>query len=234
MFAQASPEPLSDRAVPPAPPVAPGASGAAAAPRPLFRRPRREDAVELARQTILAGERLDMQLLATRLGVARTTLYRWVGSREALLEEVLGQITVELFAPIEMQAAGNGVERLLSVLRPILDASVGFEPARAFASREPDVAIRLLLGEGGAVHSRAAELILRLLGPARSPAHQLALEELSDTIVQVATALLWVTFAIGEEPQTDRAMRVVGALLESARGEDLLQSGPRQSVRRSR
>ena len=45
--------------------------------------------VPLARRRFLAGERLDMTALATELGVNRVTLYRWVGSREKLLVEVI-------------------------------------------------------------------------------------------------------------------------------------------------
>src|ERR1700752_987961 len=47
------------------------------------------DAFRLAREKFLAGERIDMSALAGELGVNRGTRYRWVGSRERLLVEVL-------------------------------------------------------------------------------------------------------------------------------------------------
>ena len=50
---------------------------------------RRSTPFRLARRTFLAGERIDMQTLARSLGVDRATLYRWVGSRERLLTEIL-------------------------------------------------------------------------------------------------------------------------------------------------
>ena len=37
----------------------------------------------------VAGQRLDMRSLARRIGVARATLYRRVGNREQLLDQVL-------------------------------------------------------------------------------------------------------------------------------------------------
>src|SRR5262245_30239601 len=52
---------------------------------PRFERPTREHALQLARETFQRGERVDMQTLATQLGVVRSTLYRWVGDREQLL-----------------------------------------------------------------------------------------------------------------------------------------------------
>ncbi len=54
-----------------------------------FRRPTPLDAFRLARRKFLAAERIDMSALAEELGVNRVTLYRWVGSREQLLVEVI-------------------------------------------------------------------------------------------------------------------------------------------------
>src|SRR3954466_10404854 len=47
------------------------------------------DAFALAQRAFDAGERVDMHAIATELGVSRTTLYRWVGSKELLIGEVL-------------------------------------------------------------------------------------------------------------------------------------------------
>src|ERR1035441_11053773 len=58
---------------------------AAAAPA----RPPALDALREAQRMFQAGRRVDMQSLAKKLGVDRATLYRWVGSREQLLAEVL-------------------------------------------------------------------------------------------------------------------------------------------------
>ena len=57
---------------------------AGAPPRPSAR-----DAFERARRWFLAGQRIDMQLLADEIGVNRATLYRWVGNRDQFLAELL-------------------------------------------------------------------------------------------------------------------------------------------------
>src|SRR5215831_10534426 len=49
--------------------------------------------VRLAAQWICDGRRLDMQGLADELGVSRVTLFRRVGSREALLGQALWLVT---------------------------------------------------------------------------------------------------------------------------------------------
>jgi AcrR family transcriptional regulator len=57
-----------------------------------------EDAIKLARKRFLQAERIDMSALADELGVNRVTLYRWVGSRDQLLVEIiwsLGSKTLE-------------------------------------------------------------------------------------------------------------------------------------------
>ena len=56
------------------------------------RRPTALDAFKLARRWFLAGRRIDMSALADELGVNRVTLYRWVGSREQLLVEVVWSV----------------------------------------------------------------------------------------------------------------------------------------------
>ena len=51
------------------------------------------DAVRLARVTFERNERVDMNTLASELGIGRATLYRWVDTREDLLDRVLGELT---------------------------------------------------------------------------------------------------------------------------------------------
>src|SRR5689334_12560392 len=48
-----------------------------------------EDVLDLARQQFLEGQRLDITVLARQLGLGRATIYRWFGSREALLGRVI-------------------------------------------------------------------------------------------------------------------------------------------------
>ncbi len=42
-----------------------------------------------ARAQYLAGERVDLTVVARDLGLGRATIYRWFGSRELLLGEVI-------------------------------------------------------------------------------------------------------------------------------------------------
>src|SRR5260370_3731896 len=77
------------------------------------------DAFTLARRRFLRGERVDMGGLSTELGVNRVTLYRWVGTREQLLVEILWSLAARTLSDrlkrVEAEGiTGNRVARLLS------------------------------------------------------------------------------------------------------------------------
>jgi hypothetical protein len=59
--------------------------------------------------------------------------------------------------------------------------------------------------------------LLRVVGESHSPEEATALERAVDVVVQVATALQWTTLAIGDEPQTERAVEIVRVMLAAGR-----------------
>jgi AcrR family transcriptional regulator len=185
-------------------------------PVPLFRRPTRQDALELAEAVFLNGERVDMQALASQLGVSRVTIFRWVGSREQLLEQVLDGLTSTFVATARAQAEGDGEDRVLDFVRRLMTATARFEPARRFVAREPQLALRLLLAEDGVVHQRLAEGLRHVLTDAGLAANPDQLKSFVDVLVQVGTALEWATLAIGDEPQIERTVEIGRALLQAA------------------
>jgi AcrR family transcriptional regulator len=184
-------------------------------PEALFRRARPGDAVDLAVATFLAGERVDLQTLARRLDVSPATLHRWFGSRGALLDRVCGRVT-EAFADAAVaEARGKGDERISSFARLLMVNASSAEPVRAFVTREPQLALKLILGKDGTVHRVLAERTLAVIGDARGTADAEALEQATHLIVQVSTALIWATFVIGEEPEIDSAIQIIRMVLES-------------------
>src|ERR671910_714899 len=85
--------------------------GSAAAPSWLSERladqshPDALRAFEAARETFIAARRIDMGSLAASLGVERTSLFRWVGNRDALLSEVLWSLAVPTLVQAEHASA---------------------------------------------------------------------------------------------------------------------------------
>src|SRR4051812_14343461 len=99
---------------------------------PLFPRATEKAAIQLARETFLANERVDMQTLASQLGIARATLHRWVHTRENLIDQVLGEIASEFFELAYAQARGKRDDRIVDATRVIVRLSAQFEPIRSF------------------------------------------------------------------------------------------------------
>jgi AcrR family transcriptional regulator len=184
---------------------------------PIFRRPMRQDALDLARAAFLEGSRVEIGVLAEQLSISRVTLYRWFGSREQLLEQLLIQLAGEFTAPARAAATGEGDERVVDFARRIMDATAHFEPLRTFVEREPQLALRLLVGESGAVHGSIAQALLDVIAETHSAEETRALEQQVHAIVRMATALQWSTIAIGDEPETELAVDIVRVLLANGR-----------------
>src|SRR3982751_3376793 len=81
------------------------------------RHPDAERAFLAARRRFLADERIDMSALAAKLGVDRTSLFRWVGNRDALLSEVLWSLAVPTLEQAEAATGDTeGAARVSAVL----------------------------------------------------------------------------------------------------------------------
>jgi AcrR family transcriptional regulator len=186
-------------------------NGGAAVASPDFRRATRGDAVKLARARFLAGERVEMQTLAAELDIGRTTLYRWVGEREQLLEEVFAGLVDEWFAEVVPQAHGTGTDRLLDVMRRFLEFAAAFTPLSEFAAREPALTMRLLLDREGMIATRSKLAISGLLAE-NAPDLEVP-ENIIDAIEMTAAALVWANIAIGREPDIDGAIELSQTLL---------------------
>lgn len=184
---------------------------------PIFRRPTREDALDIARSAFLDEARVEIGVLAAQLSVSRVTLYRWFGTRDQLIEQVLIQLAGEFVAAGKAQAQGDGDERILDFTRRLMDATVHSHPLRSFVEREPQLALRLLIGQRGAVHATIVQALTEVVAATHSPEQAAALEHNIDVVVRVGTALQWATLAIGEEPHTEEAVDILRALLTAQR-----------------
>ena len=178
-----------------------------------FRRPTREDAIALARERFLAGERVEMLTLAGELGIARATLYRWVGEREQLLEIVFSGLVLEWFAEVEPRAKGEGQERLLDVVRLFLEFAAASEPLSDFAAREPALTMKLLLDRDGLVAQNSRAAVKGLLEET-TPELDVP-DNIIEAIEMTAVSLVWANIAIGREPDIDGAVNLTGTLLST-------------------
>ncbi|MFD0662359.1 hypothetical protein [Thermocatellispora tengchongensis] len=118
-------------------------SGAAPArPGPL-------DVLREAQRMFQAGERVDMQTLAATLGVDRTTVYRWVGSRERLLVEVLWRLMSKTVARLREPTAAGARPTAAEVIVGATHAAMTNAGMRRFLQQEGDLALKLLTTKAG-------------------------------------------------------------------------------------
>lgn len=98
-----------------------------------------------------------------------------------------------------------------------MNATGEFQPLRTFVEREPQLALRLLVGASGAIHGEVAHALLDVIAETHTAEQTAALEDQVHAIVRMATALQWSTIAIGDEPETELAVGIVRVLLGNER-----------------
>src|SRR5438874_8924467 len=104
----------------------------------------RQDVVDAAMHRYLRGRRIDVQAIAAELGLGRATIYRWFGSREELIGEVLVQAAEPLLAEARANAHGRGGRALLDTFDRF-NRSLADAPAlRRFVEAERDAALRII------------------------------------------------------------------------------------------
>lgn len=181
-------------------------------PEPAFRKASPEDATDLARARFLEGKRIEMRTLAEDLGIGRTTLYRWVGERDELVEEVFAGLVDDWFKVVSAQTKGTGKKRLIDIFTRFLDIASASTPLSNFASREPALTMRLLLDRKGKVATRSKELISTLVEE-HLPDREVP-ENIIDAIEMSTAALVWANIAAEREPDIEGAISLTETLID--------------------
>ncbi|AYF99510.1 hypothetical protein D7I47_08425 [Protaetiibacter intestinalis] len=172
-------------------------------------------AFQLARRAFLAGERIEMGPLAAELGVDRTSLFRWVGNRDALLAEVLWSLAQASLDHAEEQATGEGAERVVDVLGRFADGLVTAPYFRDFLAREPQRALRLMTTGESEIQRRYVAAVEELLATHAPEAGRPALprHDLAYLIVRISETFSYADLIAGEEPSAERARAAFALVL---------------------
>jgi AcrR family transcriptional regulator len=117
---------------------------------------------------LLAGQRLDTGTLSRRLGISRATLFRRVGSREALLGEALWLLADSTLRHYDREHDGpavlpDGRLRCLAVMEDFRRVTATSLPIQSLLADEPALAIRVLTDPRGRVQPRVVEAYQALL-----------------------------------------------------------------------
>ena len=192
-------------------------------------RPTALGAFRLARRTFLAGTRVDMQVLARTLSVDRATVYRWVGSREQLLAEILWSLIEPTIANLRkthchagpsavpgQSPAVLGQSPAAAVITDTVRAVIANPGMQRFLDREGDLALRLLTTKASDFEARLVALITDLVSEETSAGRLTAavpMDDLPYVLVRIMESYIYLGLITGEHPDPDRAARVINALL---------------------
>lgn len=177
------------------------------------------DALREAKRLFQAGERLDMQALAGALGVDRATLYRWVGSREQLLTEVLWTLQEGTFRRLRATRADGSQPSAADVLTASVQASITNVGLQRFLQREGDLALKLMTTKATDFQQRFIDLVADVVDTDRRAGLLHAVVpagELPYLLVRVMESYVYLSLITGAEPEPERAGRVLRALLPSS------------------
>lgn len=181
----------------------------------------RGDVVQAARAQYLAGQRVDVTIVARGLGLGRATIYRWFGSRERLLGEVIAAELETLVTQERRAVRQRGAKGLLEVFDRVNRRLADSAPLRCFLEQERAGALRLLTASDGGVQPRSVARITELIateaaaGRYDPPADP---ETLAYAIVRLAEAFLYNDAAFGIRGDHARLREVEAALLGVPRG----------------
>jgi AcrR family transcriptional regulator len=176
----------------------------------------RQDVLDVVMHRYLRGRRVDVQAISAELGVGRTTIYRWFGSRDDLIGEVIVRAAEPVLARARSEAAGAGAPPLLDTFDRFNRTIASSEALRSFVERERDAALRVITSSAGPVQPRIVAMITEVIAAEVSAGtYQPPLEPatLAYAMVRLAEAFLYNDASAGMRGDVERLREVEAAML---------------------
>ena len=169
------------------------------------------------REQYLAGDRVDVSVVARELGLGRATIYRWFGSREGLISEV---VYLEFQALLERKRervnGSVGAAWLLEVLDGVNRVLSRSTALHRLLEQERELGLRLLTSSGGSVQPRVVAAIRALIDEqVAAGAYQptASSETIAFALVRLMEAFLYNDAVVGIRGDHERMREVQAALL---------------------
>jgi AcrR family transcriptional regulator len=179
------------------------------------------DALRAARRRFLAPERIDMSALAEELDVNRVTLYRWVGSRDRLLVEVVWTLAARTLEAAKARTTAHGGERVVAVVTAFLEIVIANAGMQRWLSEEGEHAMRLLTRHDAGFQPRLIGAIRALLEEETATGAldlPVDLQDLAYVIVRLIESFTYLDLITGEAPDARRAEPIFRMLLRAPAG----------------
>ena len=157
-----------------------------------------------------------MSALAEELGVNRVTLYRWVGSRDQFLVEVIWTLARRTLDVVIADVESKGAKRIVDVVTGFLDAVIGNSGMQRWLAEEGEHAMRLLTRHETDFQPRLIAAIEELLEEETVAGRldlPVDLHELAYVIVRLIESYTYLDLITGEQPDAKRAEPILRMLL---------------------
>jgi AcrR family transcriptional regulator len=179
-------------------------------------RPTLDDGLRLGRHKFLAAQRIDMSAIADELGINRVTLYRWIGSRDRLLVEIIWSLAQRALAAADAATDDQGADRIVGVVTRFIDIAIGNPGMQHWLTEEGEHAMRLLTRHETNFQPRLIAAIEDLL-TAETDSGRLdlpvELHELAFVIVRLLESYIYLELITGEDPHAHSAEPILRMLL---------------------
>ena len=174
-----------------------------------------DDVLALVTELYLGGQRVDVTVVAGRLGLGRATIYRWFGSRDALLGEVIARQLELLVARKRAQVRRRGAVGLLEVLDAVNQTLTRSSAVGRLLEQERHSAMRLLTSSAGVVEPRAVACIQALIEEEMAAGYEPPADPatLAYALVHLRHAFLWNDATSGVRGEYERLREVQAVLL---------------------
>lgn len=174
------------------------------------------DAFDLARKKWLKGERIEIGGLAEELGVARATVFRWVGTRDLLIAEVIWYLFDMMWEQAASNAQGTGADYAADFTRRLMDLVLEAEPFRRFMEQNPEFALRILTSKEGPMQARVINAVTRMLEEQVEAGHcdpSLGVEDLAYVMVRIVESCLYSDQITGRQPNVNATCEAIRILV---------------------
>jgi AcrR family transcriptional regulator len=189
------------------------------------------DVFKLARKRFLEGKTISIGELANTLCVSRGTVYRWVGSKELLLDEIFWSLSRHAFERAIRETPGSGIEHVVGVHKHFITAILSFSPMQEFIRKDPNYAMRMLTNRSSGVSKRVVQATADHLRHQEAAGHlrlYTPAEELAEFFILANQAIMYSDSICGRSPAIEKACTLIRMLLLSGRVPEGVKQEPDQ------
>lgn len=178
-------------------------------------------ALRLGISNFLGKDRIDMSAMARELDINRATLYRWVGSREQFLVEMIWFMTVESLERLESKTDAVGPDRIIDVTIEFAEEVIENPGMKHWLATEGESAMSLLTRHETGYQPRLIAWVEDSIDRQINDGNMTLPDgvepyELAYVIERMMGGYIYLDLITGEKPDARRAEPMLQMLLRSA------------------